>query len=84
LQGIQFNDVPSNHIFYNEIGRLSARGITQGCDVGFFCPDDAVTRQQMAAFIIRALGILNPPQPSTQRFADVPPSNPFYAFIPAV
>jgi len=81
FQGIQFNDVASNHPFYNEIGKLSARAITLGCDSSNFCPDDPVTRQQMAAFIIRALGILNPPQPSTQRFLDVPPSNPFYAFI---
>ena len=81
LQGIRFNDVPSSHPFYNEIGKLSARGITLGCDAANYCPDLAVTRQQMAAFIIRALGIFNPPQPSGQRFADVPPSNPFYAFI---
>jgi hypothetical protein len=35
----------------------------------------------MAAFIIRALGEYNPPTPPTQRFNDVPPSNPFYNFI---
>jgi hypothetical protein len=35
----------------------------------------------MAAFIIRALGDFNPPTPAFQRFADVPPSNPFYNFI---
>jgi S-layer homology domain len=35
----------------------------------------------MAAFMIRALGEFTPPPPPSQRFADVPPSNPFYAFI---
>jgi hypothetical protein len=37
----------------------------------------------MAAFIIRALHQpgYSPPQPSSQRFDDVPPSNVFYAFI---
>ena len=35
----------------------------------------------MAAFIIRAFGEFNPPLPATQRFLDVPPSNPFYSFI---
>jgi hypothetical protein len=35
----------------------------------------------MAAFILRTLGELNPPTPATQRFAHVPPSNPFYNFI---
>jgi hypothetical protein len=35
----------------------------------------------MAAFIMRALGEFNPPAPQSQRFNDVPPSNPFYNFI---
>ncbi|HWP41586.1 MAG TPA: S-layer homology domain-containing protein [Blastocatellia bacterium] len=35
----------------------------------------------MAAFIVRALGEFNPPTPAMQRFLDVPPTSPFYAFI---
>ncbi|HWP41589.1 MAG TPA: choice-of-anchor Q domain-containing protein, partial [Blastocatellia bacterium] len=81
LQGAAFLDVPPGHLFYNEIGKLSARGITSGCGGGNFCPAQPVTRDQMAAFIIKALGDLNPPTPAAQRFADVPPSNLFYAFI---
>jgi hypothetical protein len=81
FQGATFADVPQNHPFYTEIGKLSARGVTLGCNTGLYCPDDVVTRQQMAAFIIRALGDFNPPAPAQQRFLDVPPSNPFYAFI---
>lgn len=81
FQGIQFNDVPPGHPFFNEIGKLSARSITLGCDSSNYCPDLTVTRQQMAAFIIRALGDFNPPTPAMQRFLDVPPSNFFYAFI---
>ena len=80
-QAVDFNDVPSTHLFYTEISKLYARGITVGCGGGNYCPDDAVTREQMAAFIIRALGDFNPPTPAQQRFLDVPPSNPFYAFI---
>jgi serine protease AprX len=80
-QGAAFIDVPSNHLFYNEIGKLSARGITVGCGGGNFCPEGVVTREEMAAFIIRALGVFNPPAPGMQRYGDVPPSNPFYAFI---
>jgi hypothetical protein len=82
-QGVQFSDVPNTHTFYTEIGKLSARGITLGCGGGNYCPDAAVTREQMAAFIIRALhepGYI-PPTPMTQRFVDVPPSNTFYAHI---
>jgi hypothetical protein len=80
-QGINFLDVPTNHLFYNEIGKLSARGVTVGCGNGNYCPNDPVTREQMAAFIMRALGEFNPPVPESQRFTDVPPANVFYAFI---
>lgn len=37
-QGISFLDVPSNNPFYNEIGKLSARGVTLGCGNGNYCP----------------------------------------------
>jgi carboxypeptidase T len=81
LQGAAFLDVPPSHAFYNEIGKLSARGITVGCSDGNYCPDAFVSREQMAAFIIRALGDFTPPEPASQRFTDVPPTHPFYAFI---
>lgn len=80
-QGAAFADVPPSHLFYEEIGKLSARGVTVGCNATNYCPNDPVTRQEMAAFIIRALGDFNPPTPATQRYMDVPPENPFYAFI---
>jgi photosystem II stability/assembly factor-like uncharacterized protein len=80
-QGINFADVPSNDLFYNDIGKLAARGVTVGCGNGNYCPNDPVTREQMAAFIMRAKGEFNPPPPSAQRFNDVPPQNVFYNFI---
>src|SRR5207253_4367967 len=40
-----------------------------------------VTRDQMAALILRSRGEFNPPTPGSQRFTDVPPSNIFYNFI---
>jgi hypothetical protein len=80
-QGAAFLDVPPGYLFYDDIGRLSARGITVGCGGGDYCPNDLVTREQMAAFIIRSLGEFNPSMPASQRFTDVPPSNPFYNFI---
>ncbi len=46
-------------VFENAIERLAASGITQGCNPPTndrFCPDDSVTRGQMAAFLKRALG----------------------------
>jgi hypothetical protein len=81
LQGAAFLDVPVGHPFYTEIGKLSARGVTLGCGAGNYCPDQVVSREQMAAFIIRARSEFNPPTPPTQRFNDVPPTNSFYNFI---
>ncbi|MGB9357268.1 MAG: PA14 domain-containing protein, partial [Acidimicrobiia bacterium] len=46
-------------IFEADIERLAAAGITRGCnppDNDRFCPDSNVTREQMAAFLVRALG----------------------------
>ncbi|MDJ0925331.1 MAG: S-layer homology domain-containing protein [Acidimicrobiia bacterium] len=45
-------------IFQEEIARLAAAGITTGCnppDNDMFCPTKPVTREQMAAFLRRAL-----------------------------
>ncbi|MFQ5554097.1 MAG: PQQ-dependent sugar dehydrogenase [Acidimicrobiia bacterium] len=50
-------------IFEGEIDRLGAAGITKGCDPPAntrFCPDDPVTREQMAAFLVRAFGYTDP------------------------
>ena len=82
-QGANFLDVPEDSVFYEFIGKVSAAGITVGCspDGMLFCPDQVVTREQMAAFIIRALGEFNPPLPVHQRFADVAPTSVFYSFI---
>jgi hypothetical protein len=42
--------------FVADIAWLSATGITRGCSVTEFCPEEDVTRGQMAAFLVRALG----------------------------
>ncbi|MEA2002732.1 MAG: Calx-beta domain-containing protein [Actinomycetota bacterium] len=47
-------------IFENDIAKLATAGITKGCNPPTndnFCPDDPVTREQMAAFLVRALGL---------------------------
>lgn len=48
----------ADSIFSADIGALAAAGVTRGCnppDNNRYCPDDSVTRQQMAAFLYRAL-----------------------------
>jgi hypothetical protein len=46
-------------VFEADIERLAAAGITKGCNPSEgntkFCPDGKVTREQMAAFLVRAL-----------------------------
>jgi SpoIID/LytB domain protein len=51
----RFADVQVSHPFAGEILGLSELGITTGCTETDFCPSDPVTREQMAAFLTRAL-----------------------------
>jgi hypothetical protein len=49
----------NGHVFEPAIEAVAAEGITKGCNPPVndkFCPDDNVTRGQMAAFLVRALG----------------------------
>ncbi|MFW2380410.1 MAG: cadherin domain-containing protein, partial [Acidimicrobiales bacterium] len=57
-------------IFAVDIEWLAISGITRGCNPPVndeFCPDDFVTRGQMAAFLVRALGL---PATSDDYFSD--------------
>jgi len=55
-QPVEFDDVAASE-FSDDIEWLAAAGITAGCTPTRFCPDDPVTRSQMAAFLTRALGL---------------------------
>jgi hypothetical protein len=44
-------------VFESAIEALAAEGITAGCGPDRFCPDEPVTRGQMAAFLVRALNL---------------------------
>jgi hypothetical protein len=52
-----FADVPTSHPFFQFVEALVASGITVGCGGGDYCPDQAVTRGQMAVFLSKALGL---------------------------
>ena len=52
-----FIDVPPGAPFHASIEALVASGITAGCGNDKFCPQNPVTRGQMAAFLSRALGL---------------------------
>jgi hypothetical protein len=57
--------------FEDDINRLAAAGITRGCnppDNDRYCPDEIVTREQMAAFLGRGYGFVN--GTGSDRFVD--------------
>ncbi len=54
------NDVPTSHPFYKFIEALAASGVTAGCGTESFCPDQPLTRGQMAVFLSSALGLHYP------------------------
>jgi hypothetical protein len=52
--GHQFTDVPQSNTFHGSIDKIKTAGITAGCSATKYCPNDPVTRGQMAAFLTRA------------------------------
>jgi hypothetical protein len=52
-----FGDVPTSDFGFQYVEALVAAGITGGCGNGNYCPDNPVTRRQMAIFIAKALGL---------------------------
>jgi hypothetical protein len=77
-----FPDVPLANGFCKYIKRMLDLNITTGCGSGNYCPSQNVDRQQMAAFIIRALeGNPVAGYCSTPPFSDVPVSNSFCGHI---
>jgi len=52
-----FNDVPVTHWAAAWIKQLAAEGITTGCVEGNYCPEDSVTRAQMAVFLVRTFNL---------------------------
>jgi S-layer homology domain len=85
----QFSDVPPTSAYFDAANLMYETGVTVGCVGGStpqmrsYCPNDNVTREQMAAFIVRAVtgettpALYNP----TPYFADVPTTNSFFPHI---
>lgn len=70
-----FTDVPTNYVFYTQISWLAEQGISTGYDIGGgkkqFRPFEAVSRDQMAAFLYRFAGSPGITPSSTSAFTDV-------------
>ncbi len=85
----EFADVPSTAVYFDAANLMFQDGITTGCVPSdspmtrLYCPNDTVTRQEMAAFIVRAItgtttpAIYNP----IPYFTDVPTTNQFFPHI---
>jgi hypothetical protein len=52
-----FSDVPCSSVFASWIYELVRREITGGCGGGAYCPSAAVTRAQMAVFLVTMFGL---------------------------
>ena len=54
-----FNDVPTTDPAFRFIEALANSGITSGCQTSppLYCPDNTVTRREMAVFLAVALGL---------------------------
>jgi hypothetical protein len=77
-----FADVPASSPFCRWVEELARRGVVSGCATGRYCPGDAVTREQMAVFVLRTLDEdLDPPACTTPVFSDVPADSPFCRWI---
>jgi hypothetical protein len=77
-----FTDVPPSSPYFKFIQKVKDLGITGGCTATAYCPNDSVTRAEMAVFIIASRYRTTPyTYPSTPYFTDVPPSNLFFPFV---
>jgi uncharacterized protein (DUF1800 family) len=76
-------DVAASHPFHTAIVKISRKGITTGCGSGNYCPEQTVTRGQMAVFLLRGKhgGSYSPPAATGTVFTDVPASAPFAKWI---
>ncbi|KJR41609.1 S-layer protein [Candidatus Magnetoovum chiemensis] len=50
-----FTDAASDHWAFKWIQKFKETGVTSGCTATEFCPDNQVTRTEMAIFIVKAL-----------------------------
>ena len=65
-----FSDVDADSFHAPFVERMFALGVTRGCgDGSVFCPDDRVTRAEMAVLLSRAYNLPEGPDPG---FSDVP------------
>jgi hypothetical protein len=78
-----FLDVAQSHPFHDFVETIVRGQVTAGCGGGNYCPNDSVTREQMAVFLLRSHDgpTYSPPACTVPAFTDVPCSSPYAAWI---
>ncbi|MGI8587581.1 MAG: S-layer homology domain-containing protein [Chloroflexia bacterium] len=75
-----FSDEPQSETFYTYVSYLYCRGIVEGYSDNTFRPNTYALRGTLASWVVRARGwAIN--TAGGPHFADVPPSDPLYAYI---
>ncbi|HEX6900072.1 MAG TPA: S-layer homology domain-containing protein [Thermoanaerobaculia bacterium] len=80
---LPFSDNPTSNSFFPFIQGIYAAEVMPGCAVGTFCPSNAITRKEMAQFLLKARygASFTPPACTTPMFSDVPCSHPYAIWI---
>jgi hypothetical protein len=82
---VLFADIAPTDYYYAAINFLAQLGITAGCGNNNYCPQQDVTRDEMAIFMVRAIyGGDNFSYSSTPYFTDVQPSTFGFKWIQAL
>jgi hypothetical protein len=77
-----FGDVPASSPYCRWVEELANRGVAGGCGGGNYCPNNPVTRGQMAIFMLRTLDpAIDPPACTTPMFGDLPASSPYCRWV---
>jgi hypothetical protein len=79
-----FNDVAISSPFCPFVAELARRGVVGGCGNDNYCPGDAVTRAEMAVFVLRTLDPALSPAAcvgGNEMFNDVPASGTFCPWV---
>ena len=80
----RFLDVPLSSPRAADIEFVTRRKISDTTSCGssnLFCPGQALTRKDMVVWLVRSMGIDNPPAPTSSSFNDISVSDPACAFI---
>jgi hypothetical protein len=76
-----FLDVSPGHPYFKFIQKMRELGITSRCTPTTYCPDDAVTRGQMAVFLVRSRSGDTFNSSTTSVFTDVTAAHPYFRYI---